>query len=128
MKRHWSFIVCNTRILFPIALLFTLVGLLLAFYFKDPTIFSRSGNFIIAIGVWMSMRYVFREGLNRNKNALDSKPTLPNRQLNPTYFNNITFSIGDAKLSIKGFILVVIGSTISSFGDLLIKFFFRVLK
>jgi hypothetical protein len=129
MKRHWSFIVCDTRILFPLSFLFLIAGFGLAFYFRDPTIFSRFGNFIIAIGVWMSMRYVFREGLNRNKDALDSSATLPNNnsgkpvQLNPTYFNKIALGIGDAKLSVQGFILVVIGSTISSFGDLIFKLF-----
>ena len=77
----------------------------------------------------MSMRFVFREGLNKNKNAFDSNPTLPRQegnklvQLNPIYFNNIVYSIADANLSIKGFILVVIGSTISSFGDLIVGLF-----
>lgn len=130
MKRHWSFIVCDKRILLSLTLIFLLSGLIYAFYFDDPSIFNRFGNFIIAIGVWMSMRYVFRDGLNRNEDARDSSPIYPDPkrtklvQLNTTYFNNITFSIGDAKLSVLGFILVVIGSIIGSFGDTIINPFF----
>jgi hypothetical protein len=110
--------------------LILLLGLYIAFAKRDSTLFPRFGNFIVAIGVWMSMRYVFREGINRYKNALDASPTLPGNPgdkaflLNSDYFNNITFSIGDAKLSIYGFVLVVFGSIIGSFGDLILKYFF----
>lgn len=135
MERHWSFVVCDPKYLFPLSLFILVVGLYLAIAKRDANYFQRFGNFIMAIGVWMSMRYVFREGINKFKDALDASPTLPGNLgdkaflLNPDYFNNITFSIGDANLSIYGFVLVVIGSIIGSFGDLILKHFFpRIFK
>lgn len=81
------------------------------------------GNFIIGIGVWMSMRFSLREGINKHKNLQDQSPTLPGngpaKQLNATFFNNIGYSIGDAKLQLHGFYLVIYGSIIGSWGDIL---------
>lgn len=135
MERHWSFVVCDPKYLFPLSLFVLAVGIYLAIVKRDPIYFQRFGNFIIAIGVWMSMRYVFREGINTYKNALDASPILPGNPgdkaflLNPDYFNKIAFSIGDARLSIYGFVLVVIGSIIGSFGDLILKHIFpRIFK
>lgn len=127
MERHWSFIVTDPFYLVPLAIAFLLLGLYIALSKRDATYFPRFGNFIVAIGVWMSMRFVFREGIIKFKNALDASPTLPGSfgdkafGLNPNYFNNISFSIGDAWLSIYGFILVIIGSIIGSFGDIILK-------
>ena len=130
MERHWSFVVTDPFYLFPLALIFLIVGLWIAISKRDAAYIQRFGNFIVAIGVWMSMRYVFREGINKVTDALDASPTLPGNpgdkafRLNPTYFNNIGFGIGDAWLSIYGFALVVFGSIIGSFGDLILKHYF----
>lgn len=125
MNRHWSFIVTDRRYLYPIAMLFLAAGLVAAFLSKDANHFARSGNFIIGTGVWMSMRYTLREGINRHKDLSNSSPTVPGtNQINPQFFNQITFAIGDAQLQLHGFILVMLGSIVGSFGDLILKFSF----
>ena len=73
----------------------------------------------------MSMRSALREGKNKHKDLSKSYPTLPESgrlsELNPSYFNKIAFSIGDAKLQLCGFIIVIYGSAVGSFGDLILK-------
>ena len=124
-KRHWSFVVCDKRYLYPVAALILVAGIAAAVILKDPNQINRIGSFIIGIGVWMSMRFTLREGINRHKNALDSSPVIPGpgraKQLNANYFNNIMFSIGDAHLQLHGFSLVVAGSVLGSYGDLIIR-------
>jgi len=123
MKRHWSFVVCDKRVLYPMALLLLAAGVAAALALKDPSQITRVGNFIIGTGVWMSMRFTLREGINRQKDHADSSPTVPGtNQLNSNFFNKITFSIGDAQLQVHGFFLVIAGSTIGSYGDVIIKF------
>jgi len=107
------------------------VGLLLvagfigAFRYHDPTLFARVGNFVIGIGVWMSMRSTLRDGIERTKSAADSSPVLPGtNQLNSNYFNNISFALGDAFLQLHGFVLVLAGSAIGSYGDLALAWLF----
>ena len=118
-KKHWSFIVCDIKYLFPFVALLLVLGIAAAVFLNDPEQLNRVGNFIIGIGVWMSMRATLRDGINRYKNYADNLPVQPNtRQLNSAYFNNITFSIGDAYLQIYGFIIVILGSFIGSYGDL----------
>jgi hypothetical protein len=124
-KRHWSFVVCDKRYLYPFAALIFLAGIVAAIILKDANQINRVGSFIIGIGVWMSMRFTLREGINKNKNALDSSPVITGagraQQLNANYFNNITFSIGDAQLQLHGFFLVILGSVFGSYGDLIIS-------
>ena len=121
MKRHWSFVVCDKKYLYPLVVLLFFAGIVAAVVFHDSTQINRIGNFIVCVGVWMTMRYTFREGINQNKNALDSSPVIPGpgpaQQLNSNYFNNITFSIGDAHLQIHAFCLVLLGSLVGSYGD-----------
>lgn len=124
-KRHWSFVVTDKKYLYPFIALLSVVGVLAGIKSDDPTYFSRVGNFIIGIGVWMSMRYTLREGINKHKDLSKSSPKLPGNgaftQLNAKFFNEITFSIGDAKLQLHGFFIVIYGSAVSSFGDLISK-------
>lgn len=125
MKRHWSFIITDVRYIYPLALLLLVLGLLVAFACKDASHFNRFGNFIIGTGVWVSMRYTLREGINRHKNMANSFPTVPGtNQLNATYFNSIAFAIGDAQLQLHGFFLVILGSIVGSFGDLFLTLTF----
>jgi hypothetical protein len=128
-KRHWSFIVTDKKYLYPIVISLISLGFILALFLNDPTQFSRIGNFIIGIGVWISMRYTLREGINRSKNLLDNSPTIPSKgyfqQVNPEFFNKIAYQIGDAHLQIHGFILVILGSIIGSYGDLIIHFILK---
>jgi hypothetical protein len=125
MKRHWSFIITDVRYIYPLALLLLLLGLLAAFACKNASHFTRFGNFIIGTGVWISMRYTLREGINRHKDIANSSPTEPGtNQLNARYFNSIAFAIGDAQLQLHGFFLVILGSIVSSFGDLFLKLIF----
>lgn len=123
--RHWSFIVCDKRYLYPLVFLILLAGITAAISLRDPNQINRVGSLIIGAGVWMSMRFTLREGINRHKNALDSSPIIPGpgraQQLNPRYFNNIGFSLGDAHLQIHGFFLVILGSILGSYGDLIIR-------
>jgi hypothetical protein len=122
MKRHWSFVVCDTKYLYPAALLLLTAGVATALIFKDPVCLNRVGNFIIGIGVWMSIRYTLREGINRHKDLARSSPTVPGTNaLNSEFFNQIAFSIGDARLQLHGFGLVVLGSVMGSFGDLILR-------
>lgn len=122
-KRHWSFIVCDPKYLYSIVVILIVLGFMLTIILDDTTQLNRVGNLIIGTGVWMSMRSTLREGINRHKNALDDSPTLPKQgplqQLNMNYFNKITFSIGDAILQVHGFIIILIGSVIGSYGDLI---------
>jgi hypothetical protein len=37
------------------------------------------------------------------------------------YLNNIAFSIGDALLQVHGFVLILAGSIIGSFGDVFLR-------
>jgi hypothetical protein len=62
MKRHWSFIVCDTRYLYPLAALILAGGVAASYFLKDASQLARAGNFIIGTGVWMTMRYTLREG------------------------------------------------------------------
>jgi hypothetical protein len=119
MKRHWSFVVCDPRYAYSATTILLVLSLLCAAHFHRADYFSRAGNFIIGVGVWISMRYTLREGINKHKDAAMASPTYPGtNQLNPGYFNNIAFSIGDAQLQLHGFALVVIGSIVASVGDL----------
>jgi hypothetical protein len=125
MKRHWSFVVTDKRYLYPLAILLLIAGLVAAFMDKDAAHFTRAGNFIIGTGVWMSMRYTLREGINRHKDFANSSPTFPGtNQVNAQFFNQIAFTIGDAQLQIHGFFLVIFGSVVGSFGDLILKLSF----
>jgi hypothetical protein len=129
MKRHWSFRVCDPKYLNPIIAMILVLGIFAAVILDDASQVSRAGNFIIGTGVWMGMRQTFREGINRYKNAQDELPTIPGtgrwQQINVNYVNNITFSLGDAHLQIYGFIIVIIGSVIGSYGDIVFLHFFK---
>ena len=84
-------------------------------------LFRSVGNLVIGTGVWMSMRYTLREGINKYKNMADSSPVVPGtNQLNVDFLNKVGFAIGDANLQLHGFALVVLGSVIGSFGDLIL--------
>lgn len=128
MERHWSFVVCDKRYLYPLVGLILVVGVVAAFITGDRTHVSRVGNFIIGTGVWMSMRYSLREGLSRSHDANDSLPVLPGQgpvyALNPRYFAKLSAAFGDALLQVHGFVLVLAGSTLSSYGDILIGWLF----
>jgi hypothetical protein len=68
------------------------------------------------------MRYTLREGINRYKDEADSSPVLPGtNQLNAAFFNKVAFAIGDAQLQVHGFVLVVIGSIVGSYGDVILR-------
>lgn len=122
MDRHWSFAITDKYYLYPIVLIIFFAGLSAALFYKDPTMFSRAGNFIIGTGVWMGMRYTLREGIKKSKDSSNKSSVIKGTgQLNANYFNQITFSIGDAELQLHGFALVILGSTVGSFGDLVIK-------
>ena len=122
MRRHWSFIVCDPRYLYPLAGTLLAVGLWLSIARSDATMFNRFGNLIIGTGVWMSLRYTLREGINRHKNYADNFPTVPGTtQVNVAYMNKITLGIGDALFQVHGFVLVIVGSLVGSFGDLALK-------
>lgn len=124
-RRHWSFVVTDKRYIYPLAAMFLLLGLAASFLTRDASHFPRVGNFIIGAGVWISMRYTLREGLKRSKDLSEESPFIPGTTaINATFFNNIAFSIGDAQLQVHGFLLVLVGSTIGSFGDLLLKWLF----
>ena len=121
MKRHWSFIFCGKNFgIFLITAIIT-IGIFLSLYFKEAFILNRFGNFIMAIGVWLSMRDTFREGLNKHKDLNDEKPVFPNGFVNGTFFNNLNFRLGDARLRVWGLVIVFIGSIVGSLGDLIIK-------
>jgi hypothetical protein len=127
-KRHWSFIVCDKKYLYPLVILLLILGIGTSIIFNDATHINRVGNFIVCVGVWMSLRFALREGINKHKNAQDASPTIPGsgraQQLNPAYFNDITFSIGDAKLQIQGFGIVIFGSVLGSYGDIIFSLFY----
>src|SRR3972149_9915879 len=100
-NKHWSFVVTDKKYLYPIVALLSVIGVVIGSKFDDPTYFSRVGNFIIGIGVWMSMRYTLREGINKHKDLSKTSPTPLGSghlsQLNAEFFNELAFSIGDAK-------------------------------
>ena len=126
-RRHWSFVVCDPKYLYPAGIFLLALGVYLSFHFRDPTQVSRVGTFVIGIGVWMTLRYTLREGINRTKNMAASSPVIPGtNQLNIGFFNQISFSIGDAHLQLHGFALVVAGSLVASYGDLALEKLFPV--
>ena len=125
--RHWSFVVTDKRFLYAVVACILGGGFSAALAYNDASLFARSGNFIIGAGVWMGMRYTLREGINKHKDASDPSPTIHGNQLNPNYFNQIAFSIGDAQLQLHGFAIVILGSVVGSFGDLLLKAVFQAL-
>ena len=55
MAGHWSFILCDRKYLYPVVILLLALGLSAAVTFKEASHFNRAGNFIMAVGVWMSM-------------------------------------------------------------------------
>ena len=122
MKRHWSFIVCDPRYLYPFAGALIVCGVATAFACHDAQMFNRFGNLIIGTGVWMSIRYTLREGLSRVKNYSDNFPLVPGTtQVNMAYINKGVLAIGDAQLQVYGFVLVILGSIVGSFGDLALR-------
>lgn len=122
MKRHWSFVVCDKRYLYPLAILLLTAGVAAAIISRNPVHVNRAGNFIVGVGVWMSMRYTLREGITRCKDLSRSSPTVPGTTAaNSEFFNQIAFSIGDARLQVHGFALVVAGSVVGSVGDLILR-------
>lgn len=127
-SRHWSFFVTEKKIIYPLVLFISVAGTGLAVIYSDPTFFSRMGNLIIVIGLWISMRFTLREGINKYKNCLDDSPTLPGngplRQINAEYFNKIGFLIGDANLQLHGLYITIYGAMVGSWGDLLLKTIF----
>ncbi len=126
-KRHWSFIVCDPLYLYPITSILLLVGFLFANIMNDPEQLLRIGNFIIGVGVWMSMRSTLRNGLKKETNYNDNFPVIPNKgYLNSTWFNERTFEYGDAKLQIHGFVITIIGSIFASYGDYIFSLLFSV--
>lgn len=124
-KRHWSFVVTDKKYLYPIVAILSVISLIIAVCNTDPSFFPRIGNFVIGIGVWMSLRYTLREGINKHKDLSKNTPTLPAQgkysQLNIAFFNEIAYSIGDAQLQLHGFALVIYGSLVGSFGDYFVK-------
>jgi hypothetical protein len=87
--------------------------------------FNRVGNLIIGTGVWMSMRYTLREGISRFKDGAADSPTVPGtNQVNAAFFNRIVFAIGDAELQVHGFVLVIAGSVVGSYGDVILRHVF----
>ena len=125
MTRRWAFVVTSPKYLYPLIIFIFLAGIVVSFLTKDPTHLNRVGNFIIGTGVWMSMRYTLREGINRHKTGLAESQTIRGtNQLNPHYFNEIGFSIGDSILQIHGFCLVIFGSLSGSYGDLILRALF----
>lgn len=124
MKRHWSFVVCDPKYLYPFVVVLLSLGVLASVVWKDPVQLNRVGNFIIGTGVWMSMRYTLREGISKYRNTADSSPTVPDtNQLNTAFFNNVAFAIGDAQLQVHGFVLVIVGSLVGSYGDVILRHF-----
>jgi len=118
-QRPWPFVVTDPRYLYPIALAILLAGIVAAYRLNDPSFVSRTGNFIIGVGVWMSLRFTLREGIKRDK----SRPPVPRSQgplqpVDPYPINQAIFSIGDAELQVRGFALVLVGSLVGSFGDI----------
>lgn len=77
----------------------------------------------------MSMRFTLREGIRRDK----SRPPVPMsegpcRPIDTHPINQIIFSIGDAELQVRGFILVLLGSFVGSFGDLMYTWLVKVVS
>jgi hypothetical protein len=124
-KRHWSFVVTDKIYLYPIVAIISVFGIFYSIHSNDPTFFQRIGNFVIGIGVWMSLRYTLREGINSSQDMKKQMPSLPTggklNQINPALLNKFAFSIGDAHLQLHGFFLVIYGSIIGSFGDYIVK-------
>lgn len=122
MRRyHWSFVVTDKRYLLPLAALVLALGLYFSFHLRDASQIARAGNFVVCIGVWMSMRYALRQGLNRVYDMRDEQPVLPGGQLNANWFNARTFAVGDAILQFWGFGVVVVGSVVWAYGDWILK-------
>jgi hypothetical protein len=120
MRRPWAFVVTDWRYLYLLAALVLAGGLYAAYHTRDAMHFARAGNFVVCIGVWMTMRYTLREGINKHKDASLSQPTIQG-YFNWRYFNEVTLSIGEAWLQIYGFALVVVGSAAWAYGDWILK-------
>jgi len=115
-------VVCDRKYLYPVVGVLLAAGIVAALVWNDPVHLNRVGNFIIGTGVWMSMRYTLREGLERYKDVSDLSPTAPGtNQLNAAFFNRATFALGDARLQIHGFVLVIVGSVVGSYGDVILR-------
>lgn len=118
-RRPWPFIATDPRYIYPLALFILVAGCVAAYYFNDPSFVSRSGNFIIGAGVWMSLRYTLREGVNRVKSRpLVPRSSGPMKEIDSHLINQSILAIGDADLQVRGFVLVMLGSLVGSFGDL----------
>lgn len=118
-KRPWPLVVTDKRYLYPLALLILIAGVVAAFRWDDASFVSRTGNLIIGVGVWMSMRFTLRDGIVRDKNV----PRAPHSEgrlkpIDTNHINKAILSIGDAELQVHGFMLVVVGSLVGSFGDI----------
>lgn len=90
---------CDPKYLYPFALLLLTLGVIAALVWRDPVHLNRARHFIIGTGVWMSLRYTLREGITIHKDAADSSPVFPGtNQVNPAYFSELAFEIGEARL------------------------------
>jgi hypothetical protein len=119
--RHWSFIVTDKKYMVLLAVLVLLAGLFLSYRWRDATQLARAGNFVVCIGVWMSMRFTLRQGLSKTFDARDDQPVLPGGALNANWFNIRAFAQGDAVLQVWGFAVVLVGSAVWAYGDWILK-------
>jgi hypothetical protein len=123
--RHWSFIVTDPIV----ALTFLSVVFSLALYGsfnrQDWQLIGRGGNLMILAGVLMSLRRVLRlrDEANNEKMQPWTLPVESNtraRQLNFGRINQEVFAIGDTRIQLTGFIVIVVGTLVASYGDLLL--------
>lgn len=102
---------------------FVVVFTLVAVKYQDWSYFSRSGSFVILIGALLGLRKILRKGAR----ALDTpnEPLVVNRnQFNVSGMYERVQDLSDAFAQELGISIVVIGTLINGFGDIVLDAFF----
>lgn len=96
---------------------FVTVFILLAVKYQDWGYFSRSGGFVILIGALLGLRKLLRKGA-RELNS-PNEPLVVNRnEFNMTGMYQRLEDLSDSFAQELGIVLVVIGTLINGFGDI----------
>jgi hypothetical protein len=124
-NRHWSFLATDTRLLLPALVTVVTASLYGSLCRGDWQLIARAGNLVIFVGVVLTLRRLFRLGDKSITEkvepwTLPREPGAKGVQFNFARVNQEVFAIGDARAQKAGFYLILIGTFMASYADLLL--------
>lgn len=95
----------------------------LAYIHRDWSYFSRSGGFIVLFGALLGLRKLLRKGA-RELNAPNEPLVINKNQFNTKGMFQRVHDLSDSFAQELGIIMVVIGTFINGFGDIVLNVLF----